>query len=112
MPLLPSLLALGGKSSSSRRRDPLTQPQVDNPILNPGGAPATGGLTLDQSSVATYISGSFGGGSQGAVGTNTCECKAPRKKRRKKKRSVCYSGTYIERADGTRKSKKRKVQCL
>jgi hypothetical protein len=31
MPLLPSLLALGGgKSSSSRRRDPLTQPQVED----------------------------------------------------------------------------------
>jgi hypothetical protein len=112
MPLLPSLLALGGKSSSSRRRDPLTQPQVDNPILNPGGAPATGGLTLDQSSVATYLSSGYSGGTPGAVGTNTCECKAPRKKRRKKKRTVCYSGTYIERADGTRKSKKRKVPCL
>ena len=84
-----------GDRNILRLTDPLTQPQ-------------TPGLTSSYTSVQSY--GAFGG--SGAVGTNTCECKAPRKKRRKKKRTVCYSGTYIERADGTRKSKKRKVQCL
>ena len=95
----PSLLGFlrpdQGDRNILRLTDPLTQPQ-------------TPGLTSTYTSVQSY--GAFGG--SGAVGTNTCECKAPRKKRRKKKRTVCYSGTYIERADGTRKSKKRKVQCL
>lgn len=106
-------LATAGGKRSSRRRDPLTQPQVDSlPSGALGNLISSGGLTLDQSSVATYLSSGYGGGTPGAVGTNTCECKAPRKKRRKKKRTVCYSGTYIERADGTRKTKRRKVQCL
>jgi hypothetical protein len=90
-----------GNRTVVRLTDPLTQPV-------PGGAnpfPLTPPQTLVQSF------GAFGG-TPGAVGTNTCECKAPRKKGRKKKRTVCYSGSYIERRDGTRKTKKRKVQCL
>jgi hypothetical protein len=64
-------------------------------------------LTAFQPMVGDY--GAFGG--SGAVGTNTCECKPKRKKGRKKKRTVCYSGTFIERADGTSKYKKRRVDC-
>jgi hypothetical protein len=101
----PSLLGFlqpaQGNRTVLRLTDPLTQPQPGN------GNPFP--LTGFQPAVQTY--GAFGG-TPGAVGTNTCECKAPRKKGRKKKRTVCYSGTFIERRDGTRKTKKRKVQCL
>ena len=89
-----------GNRNVIRLTDPLTRPQPDN------GNPFP--LTGFQPAVQSY--GAFGG--SGAVGTNTCECKSPRKKGRKKKRTVCYSGTFIERRDGTRKTKKRKVQCL
>lgn len=101
--LLTSLWRDQGNARVIRLTDPLTQPQ--GPL--PGGNPFP--LTGFQPAVQTY--GAFGG-TPGAVGTKTCECKAPRKKGRKKKRTVCYSGTYIERRDGTRKVKKRKVQCL
>jgi hypothetical protein len=99
-----------GNRTVVRLTDPLTRPQPDSPTRPGGGDPFpwTGPLTGLQPSVQSF--GAFGG--SGAVGTNTCECKAPRKKRRKKKRTVCYSGTFIERRDGTRKTKKRKVQCL
>lgn len=90
-----------GNRTVVRLTDPLTQPQPGN------GNPFP--LTGFQPAVQSF--GAFGG-TPGAVGTNTCECKAPRKKRPKKKRTVCYSGTFIERRDGTRKIKKRKVQCL
>lgn len=101
----PSLLGFlqpaQGNRTVVRLTDPLTQPQPGN------GNPFP--LTSPQTLVQSF--GAFGG-TPGAVGTNTCECKAPRKKGRKKKRTVCYSGTFIERRDGTRKTKKRKVQCL
>lgn len=97
--LLGALMPGQGNRTVLRLTDPLTQPRTDgNPF------PLTGVQTAVQSF------GAFGG-SGGAVGTNTCECKPPRKKGRRKKRTVCYSGTFIERADGTRKTKKRKVQC-
>jgi hypothetical protein len=102
----PSLLGFlqpNATRTTVRLTDPLTRPGTGgNPF------PSTGPLTGSNPLVQSY--GAFGG--SGAVGTNTCECKAPRKKRRKKKRTVCYSGTFIERRDGTRKTKKRKVQCL
>lgn len=99
-PSLFSFLGPGqGNRTTVRLQDPLTRPVTDgNPFP----------LTQPQTLVQSF--GAFGP-PQGAVGTNTCECKAPRKKGRRKKRTVCYSGTFIERADGTRKTKKRKVQC-
>lgn len=93
--LLPFLRPDQGDKNVLRLTDPLTQPQS--------------GLTGSNPYPVAY--GSPWGGGPGTPGTNTCECKAPPKKRRKKKRTVCYSGTYIERADGTRKTKKRKVKC-
>ena len=105
LPLVgPSLLGFlqpsQGNRTVVRLTDPLTRPQTDgNPFP----------LTGVQTSVQNYSS--FGPPSGGA-GTQQCECKTPRKKGRKKKRTVCYSGTFIERRDGTRKTKKRKVQCL
>lgn len=99
LPLLSSLTQPG--KGRSRRRDPLTQPQPEESF---------GPSTSLTSFYSTGVSSAFGP-PPGTVGTNTCECKAPRPKRRKRKRTVCYSGTYTERADGTRKTKKRKVPC-
>jgi hypothetical protein len=96
-PLLDLIGGAGG--GKKRRRDPLTQPTLEQRSL-----------TTNNTTLLTSPFGPPAGAGQ--VGTNTCECKAPRKKRRKKKRTVCYSGTYIERADGTRKTKRRKVQCI
>ncbi len=99
LPLLSSLTQPG--KGRSRRRDPLTQPQPEESLG------ASSSLT---SFYSTGVASAFGPPA-GTVGSNTCECKAPRPKRRKRKRTVCYSGTYTERADGTRKTKKRKVPC-
>lgn len=96
-PLLNSLTSTGGKKRP-RLQDPLTQPPLE--VRN---------LTTN---TTTLLGSSPWGGGSGVPGTNTCLCKEPPKKRRKKKRTVCYSGTYIERADGTRKTKRRKVKCL
>lgn len=85
-PLLSSLTQPG--KGSRRMRDPLT-------VINQAPLPST----------ASYV---FGGG--GSPGSNTCACK-PKKKGRKKKRTVCYSGTYTEKASGLRKTKRRKVPC-
>lgn len=109
LPLLgPSLLGFlqprQGNRTVLNLTDPLTPPATDNG--NP--FPDTSGLTPFQTQVGDYAA--FGG--DGAVGSNTCECKPKRKKGRKKKRTVCYSGTFIEGANGIRKYKKRKVQCL
>ena len=106
LPLLgPSVLGFlqprQGNRTVLNLTDPLTPGAGGNPF------PDTGGLTAFQPMVGDY--GAFGG--DGAVGTNTCECKPKRKKGRKKRRTVCYSGTFIERADGTSKYKKRRVDC-
>lgn len=100
-PGLLSLVRPNATNTTLRLTDPLTQPQ--NPLLQPQG------LTAGQTLVQTYLSGGFGSGTGGASGT--CECPPKRKKGRKKKRTVCYSGTFTERADGLRKVKKRKVPC-
>jgi hypothetical protein len=50
-------------------------------------------------------------GTPGKVGNKTCECKPKRKKKPKAPRSVCYTGTYTERADGLTKLKRRKIPC-
>ena len=55
---------------------------------------------------------SFGGMGGTPTGTRTSECKCPPKRKRERKpRTVCYSGTYTERASGLRKTKRRKVPC-
>jgi len=88
-PLLSSLTQPG--KGAARRRDPLT--------IN---------TAAPLSSTSSYV---FGGGYAGTPGTNTCECKSPKKRGKKRKRTVCYSGTYTEKASGLRKLKKRKVPC-
>jgi len=55
---------------------------------------------------------SFGGMGGTPTGTRTRECECPPKRKRERKpRTVCYSGTYTERASGLRKTKRRKVPC-
>lgn len=93
-----SLLAPG--SGSRRRRDPLTVNQPD----------ALGSLSL--ASFPLPFPGSGFGGYGAGTPSQPCECKQPSaKRRRKSKRTVCYSGTYVERASGLRKTKRRKVKC-
>lgn len=47
-----------------------------------------------------------------SASASECEC-PPKKKRRgkRKARTVCYTGTYRERADGTTKLRRRKIPC-
>jgi len=53
------------------------------------------------------------GGAPPATPTRTDKCKCPPKKKRKPRarRTVCYAGTYTERANGLRKAKRRKIPC-
>jgi hypothetical protein len=93
----------------ARARDPLT--------------PAIPGLTDDQGTLRDLLTPALteglypfpGAGFIGGTGSGSspglCECPKPRKKSRKKSRSVCYSGRYIEGRRGLRKTKQRKVQC-
>lgn len=103
---VPSLLALLASSSSSRsrRRDPLTVPQT------PSGFP---GLGLTPGGLPLPFPGSGFGGSGGGARTLEDQCRelAKRKRKPKKRRDVCYSGRYIERASGLSKTKLRKVPC-
>jgi len=114
---VPTLLALlaGSSSGGRRRRDPLTQPQP----LAPGGptlglpfVPGLPGSGLTPGSFPLPWPGG-GGLSFGGGGSQTGECKCPPKRKRKPKqaREVCYSGTFIERASGLSKTRKRKVPC-
>ncbi len=105
---VPTLLALlAGGSSRSRRRDPLTVPQT--PALP--GLPTIPGLGLTPGGFPLpFPGGSFSGGGGGSS-SGQCECPPKRKKGPPKRRTVCYSGRYIERASGLSKTKLRKVQC-
>jgi hypothetical protein len=80
-----------------------TTVRLTDPLSRPGTS--TAGLTSPQTLVQSFYSGGT------PLNTATCECAKPRKKGPKKRRTVCYSGTYSERADGLRKSKKRKIPC-
>lgn len=114
---VPTLLALlaGSGSSSRRRRDPLTVPQTPTIPgggtfpgigLTPGGGLTPGSFPLP------FPGGGFGGGGGGTDSlTDQCRELARRKRKPKQKRTVCYSGTFIERASGLSKQRKRKIQC-
>lgn len=99
---LPTLLALLNTSSNSKRRDPLSG------IPNVGGNPLLGfqpGAYPLPNSGGSWLTG-------GSGSTGLCDC-APKRKARgeKKRRTVCYSGTFRERASGLSKVKKRRVSC-
>jgi len=68
-----------------------------------GPIPSSG---TQSSSLTSFYSTGVASGPGGA-----CECPPKKKRGPRKRRDVCYSGTYIERADGLTKSRKRKVQC-
>lgn len=76
-------------------------------IRDPLTAPRTPAVSLPQTQTA---------GAQSFppmyTATQTCECQQPGKKRgKKKRRTVCYTGTFTERATGLSKRKRRKVPC-
>jgi len=76
----------------------------------PPAAIVTPSLTAFDSPGVSWLqsnSGAFASGSRG----KTCECRPKRRKGPKTSRSVCYTGTYIERADGITKLQKRKIPC-
>jgi len=87
------------RSSSTRRRTGLADPLT--PISPPGTDPLTwfntGRLPYPQAESASL--------------DDQCRERARRKRGKKKPRSVCYSGTYTERASGLTKRKRRKVPC-
>lgn len=76
----------------ARAPAPIVFPPIPQPVPQP--SPLTG----------------FGPGGVGFRSSCECPPKKPRKPR--KPRDVCYSGKYIERSDGTTKTKLRKVPCL
>lgn len=75
--------------------------------LTSGQSPALG---LSDAAVPLSSGGNYF--DSGSSPTKSCDCSPKRKRGPKKKRTVCYSGTYIERAGGLRKTKRRKVKCL
>lgn len=87
------------RSSSTRRRTGLADPLT--PISPPGTDPLTwfntGSLPYPQAESASL--------------DDQCRERARRKRGKKKPRTVCYSGTYTERASGLTKRKRRKVPC-
>jgi hypothetical protein len=87
------------RSGSTRRRTGLADPLT--PISPPGIDPLTwfntGSLPYPQTESASL--------------DDQCRERARRKRGKKKPRTVCYSGTYTERASGLTKRKRRKVPC-
>lgn len=79
---------------------PLPQPQPQpQPRPQPQPQPLPG--------LASYSNyGGFIGSS-----SSSCECPPKRKRKPKSKRTICYSGTYSDKANGLRKTKKRKIPC-
>jgi hypothetical protein len=65
------------------------------------------GLTGLETSGVSYL------GTGGGTGTSECEARCRRRRTggKKAKRKVCYTGTYIEYANGMRKLEKRKIPC-
>jgi hypothetical protein len=78
----------------SRPRDRLTVVDVPGVGSQPQPEPAGAGL--------------LGGGS--FISSSSCEC-PPKRKGKKRRRTVCYSGTYVERSSGLSKTKRRKIPC-
>lgn len=90
---LSSLVFPVGAPKKGRRSDPLTASQQQV-------------VPFAQSSPAFFM----GGGTP--TKTKTCECKPKkRKKGPKKRRTVCYRGTYYETPTGTRKRKREQIPC-
>lgn len=96
--ILPLIRPSQGNRTVLRLQDPLTPP-------------STGGLPLPQVSTAVSpYAQAFGYGAASGTGKKSCVC-TKRKRGPKKKRTVCYAGSYTERASGLSKRKRRRVPC-
>lgn len=96
-PLWLQVLGLAGKYFESQQQ-------------RPRAARVSQAITVPQSFAFPQPLTAFGAA---GVGSASCEC-PPRKKRpkrRKQPRAVCYTGRYIERADGIQKTRGRRVPC-
>jgi hypothetical protein len=107
-PALLPLLFRQEKRKKRKRATPGPAPLVPglSPGLTPGIEP---GLGLAPT-LADYPL--FSGGNYfDSTPSQNCDC-APKKKRAaKKKRTVCFTGRFTERANGLRKYEKRKIKC-
>jgi hypothetical protein len=101
--LTPSLLAFARPSQGNR-----TVLRLQDP-LTPG---STGGLPSPQvSTLVSPYAQAFGyGASPPGSKAKSCVC-TKRKRGPKKKRTVCYAGTFTERASGLNKRKRRRIPC-
>lgn len=110
-PPKPMPVATLPKASIFSKFDPLTLA-----YLLPRGSKVEGGklrivgdpLTANIPQPLTSPLGSFAG----VPATADCSCsKSPKKRGKRKRRTVCYEGTYRETASGTRKLRRREVPC-
>jgi len=99
--LSPFLLPLLLPSGRSRLRDPLSQ------VSPPGTDP----LTYYRTPGVPYLE--TGSGYSGLTGSLEDTCRQLRKQKRKpkKRRNVCYRGTYTETQTGLQKRKKERIPC-
>ena len=91
------LLGLLGRSGYQTRARPISNIIS---LVDPLTRPQTGALTSPLGAFA------------GVPSTADCSCsKKPGKKGRKKRRTICYEGSYRETATGTRKLRRQEVPC-
>ena len=92
----PYLLQLTGRQQQTPTVQALTTVQAPAAQLAPQSFVSFGGMQPPPTS---------------RTRTKECECPPKKKRQPRKPRTVCYSGTFTERAGGLRKVKKRKVPC-
>lgn len=104
---IPFLAALG-KQAKKKKKRPSSSPAPGIPGLTPGQNPELG--LLPQLADYPFVSG--GNYFDSTVTQPGCDC-GPKKKKKgpKKKRAVCYTGRFTEKANGLRKYEKRKIKC-
>ena len=104
--ILPFILPSGSSGSSSRSKrwtDPLS-PSWPSGNYDP--------LTPFNPGMSGYPQTSTGGSVGPGQSNDRCNCQQQRNRKKKRsKRTVCYQGTYTEKASGLTKRKKRKVPC-
>lgn len=93
LPALSKLLGTGSGKRSPKFTDPLTG-------FNTGGASYV--------QTESYSSSAFG---PPAGATDTCSCDPKKKRGKKKRRTICYKGSYVETATGLQKHKRERIQC-
>lgn len=102
---LPFLAALGKQSKKKKKRSS-SSPLPGIPGLTPGQNPELG----LQPQLADYPLVS-GGNYFDSTPSQNCDCGPKKKRKPKKKRTVCYTGRFTEKANGLRKYEKRKITC-